>query len=428
MLNCVKIEEVSIGVIGLGYVGLPLAVELSKFFSVTGYDVDETRIAELKNCIDRTREVSESTLKEASSLSFSSSPDDIRECDLYIITVPTPINHDKTPDLSALESASELVGGLLQPGNTVVYESTVYPGATEEVCAPILQKHSGLLLNTDFFLGYSPERINPGDKSRRLQDIVKIISGSTAEAADAVAQVYGKIIDAGVYRAESIMVAEAAKVIENTQRDLNIALINELSIIFNKLELDTSAVLEAAATKWNFISFQPGLVGGHCIGVDPYYLTHKAEAVGYVPEVILSGRRLNDRMSNYVADQAEILLAQANINIVGANVLIFGLSFKPNCPDLRNSKVSDVIKHLIRKGALVDVHDPLADPSEAEILIGSSLISAPKSTHYHLIVIAVDHDVYKQMSVEDVRGYGVADHVFMDLKGVFSKAESDFRL
>lgn len=418
----------TIAVIGLGYVGLPLAVEFGKIRPVIGFDINGSRIDALRNVSDRTLEVSENELRAASHLSFTTDPDDLAAATVYIVTVPTPIDTHKRPDLTPLIKASETVGKVLKRGDIVIYESTVYPGATEEDCVPVLERISGLTFNTDFFVGYSPERINPGDKQHRLPDIRKVTSGSTPEIAEEVDRLYASIITAGTYKAESIRVAEAAKVIENTQRDLNIALINELAIIFNKMGIDTEAVLKAAGTKWNFLPFRPGLVGGHCIGVDPYYLTHKAEAVGYHPQVILAGRRINDGMGAYVAGQLVKAMLKRRIQIDGSRVLVLGLTFKENCPDLRNTRVVDVISELHDYGVEVDVHDPWVDPAEAQYEYGLDLLITPEPTAYDGIVLAVAHDSYRNAGATALRGYGGPDHVFCDLKSVFSRDESDLRL
>src|SRR6056297_376961 len=382
-------ENKTIAVIGLGYVGLPLAVEFGKQRPVIGFDIKSTRIAELRAGHDGTREVTADELASAGHLMVTDDPAELGRASIYIVTVPTPIDTTKRPDLTPLERASETVGGVLAPGNTVIFESTVYPGATEEVCVPILEAASGLTLNRDFFVGYSPERINPGDMTRRLPDIVKVTSGSTPEAADRIDALYARIIPAGTHKAESIRVAEAAKVIENTQRDLNIGLMNELAIIFNKLGIDTEAVLKAAGTKWNFLPFRPGLVGGHCIGVDPYYLTHKAEEIGYHPRIILSGRRINDGMGAYVASQLVKAMLKRRIHVNGSRVLILGLTFKENCPDLRNTRVIDVVAELRDYGVQVDVHDPLGDPDEAREEYGLTLRQIPTAHGYDGIILAV---------------------------------------
>ena len=417
-----------IAVIGLGYVGLPLAVEFGKIRPVIGFDINQTRIGGLREGRDSTLEVSRDELREAAHLSFTTDPADLAEANIYIVTVPTPIDAHKRPDLTPLIKASETVGKVLKRGDIVIYESTVYPGATEEDCVPVLERVSGLTFNEDFFAGYSPERINPGDKTHRLPDIRKVTSGSTPEIADEVDKLYTSIITAGTYKAESIRVAEAAKVIENTQRDLNIALINELAIIFNKMGIDTEAVLKAAGTKWNFLPFRPGLVGGHCIGVDPYYLTHKAEAMGYHPQVIMAGRRINDGMGAYVANQLVKSMLKRRFQVDGARVLVLGLTFKENCPDLRNTRVVDVVAELGDYGVQVDVHDPWIDPNEAKHEYGLDLITTPEPAAYDGVILAVAHDSYRAAGATALRGYGVPVHVFCDLKSVFARDESDLRL
>jgi len=422
-------QEAKIAVIGLGYVGLPLAAEFAKKqFSVIGFDINEGRIAELESGTDSTLELSSDELKEAGNLRYTTDPRGLSECNIYIVTVPTPINKHKQPDLGALISASRLVGGVISPGDIVIYESTVFPGATEERCIPEVEEISGLKFNVDFFAGYSPERINPGDKEHRLPDIKKVTSGSTPDAAEIVDELYGAIINAGTHKASSIRVAEAAKVIENTQRDLNIALINELAIIFNRLGIDTLEVLEAAGTKWNFLPFRPGLVGGHCIGVDPYYLTHKAKEVGYYPEVILAGRRINDGMGAYVTGQLIKKMIRSHINVDGARLLIMGLTFKENCPDLRNTRVTDIIDELKQFGVEVDIHDPWADPEQAKREYNLNLVSELKPDSYDAIIMAVAHDQYREMGASAVRELGRADHLIYDLKNIFDPTEVEFRL
>lgn len=418
----------TIAVIGLGYVGLPLAVEFGKKRPVIGFDINSTRIAELRAGRDATREVAAEELAEAQHLTLTAEPADLTAATVFIVTVPTPIDAHKRPDLTPLLKASETVGRALKRGDIVIYESTVYPGATEEDCVPVLERISGLQYNADFFCGYSPERINPGDKAHRLTTIRKVTSGSTPEIAAKVDALYADIITAGTYQAESIRVAEAAKVIENTQRDLNIALVNELAIIFNRMGIDTDAVLRAAGTKWNFLPFRPGLVGGHCIGVDPYYLTHKAEALGYHPQVILSGRRINDGMGAYVASQMVKAVLKRRIHVNGARVLILGLTFKENCPDLRNTRVVDVVAELRDYGVQVDVHDPWADALEARSEYGLELIETPAPGSYDGIVLAVAHDAFRAAGAARLRSYGQRDAVFCDLKSVFDRDDSDMRL
>ena len=421
-------ENKTIAVIGLGYVGLPLAVEFGKHRPVIGFDIKSKRIAELRAGHDGTREVTADELAAAEHLTVTDDPAELRDASIYIVTVPTPIDKAKRPDLTPLERASETVGQVLRPGDTVIYESTVYPGATEEVCVPILERVSGLSFNQDFTVGYSPERINPGDTERRLPNIVKVTSGSTPEAADRIDALYRAIIPAGTYKAESIRVAEAAKVIENTQRDLNIGLMNELAIIFNKLGIDTEAVLKAAGTKWNFLPFRPGLVGGHCIGVDPYYLTHKAEEIGYHPQIILSGRRINDGMGAYVAGQLVKALIKRRFHVEGARVLVLGLTFKENCPDLRNTRVIDLVRELEDFGAVVDVYDPWVDPDEARAEFGIEMITKPSEGTYDAIVLAVAHAEFKEAGAGQLRRYGCTGHALYDLKHVLPAADSDLRL
>jgi len=418
----------TIAVIGLGYVGLPLAVEFGKSRSVIGFDINQGRIEALRTRRDATQEVSADELTAADHLTFTTDPADLAAASIYIVTVPTPIDAHKRPDLTPLIKASETLGSVLKRGDIVIYESTVYPGATEEDCVPVLERVSGLTFNTDFFAGYSPERINPGDKQHRLPDIRKVTSGSTPEVAEEVDQLYASIITAGTYKAESIRVAEAAKVIENTQRDLNIALVNELAIIFNKMGIDTDAVLKAAGTKWNFLPFRPGLVGGHCIGVDPYYLTHKAEQMGYHPHLILAGRRINDGMGAYVASQLVKAMLKRRVQVDGARVLILGLTFKENCPDLRNTRVVDVVAELRDYGVQVDVHDPWVDPEEAQKEYGLDLVAVPEPEAYDGIVLAVAHDSYREAGATELRAYGRTNHLFCDLKSVFAHDESDLRL
>ena len=418
----------TIALIGLGYVGLPLAVEFGKKMETVGFDINQSRIDELKAGKDSTLEVEPEVLARAEKLTFTSDPGQIGHCTIYIVTVPTPIDQHKRPDLTPLIKSSETVGRLLNKGDLVVYESTVYPGATEEVCVPILERQSGLQFNHDFFCGYSPERINPGDKEHRVTTIKKVTSGSTPETAKRVDELYRQIITAGTHRASSIKVAEAAKVIENTQRDVNIALINELALIFNKLNIDTEEVLKAAGTKWNFLPFRPGLVGGHCIGVDPYYLTHKATEVGYHPEMILAGRRLNDGMGRYVAEQVTKLMTRQRIHVVDSKVLVMGLTFKENCPDLRNTRVVDLIEELQSFNCSVDVYDPWVDGEEATSEYGIVPISTPQENHYSAIVVAVAHKEFVEMGVEQIRTFGKSNHILYDIKYLFDPTEVDGRL
>lgn len=422
------IKNIKIAVIGLGYVGLPLAVEFGKHLPVVGFDINAERISALAAGTDHTLEVSDEELTQASHLSYSSDIQALKDCNFFIVTVPTPIDDYKQPDLTPLIKASEAIGSLLKQDDIVVYQSTVYPGATEEVCIPVLEKISGLTFNQDFYAGYSPERINPGDKEHRVTNILKVTAGSTPEVADFVDEVYNLIIMAGTHKAASIKVAEAAKVIENTQRDVNIALINELAVIFNKMGIDTQAVLEAAGTKWNFLPFRPGLVGGHCIGVDPYYLTHKAQAIGYNPEIILAGRRLNDSMGEYVVTQLVKTMIKKRIQVEGAKVLILGLSFKENCPDVRNTKVIDIVHELEEYNIEVDVYDPWVDKAEAEREYDVTPISKPDVNHYDGIILAVAHNEFVEMGVEKIRALGKTSHVLYDLKYVFSKEDTDIRL
>lgn len=422
------IDNLKIAVIGLGYVGLPLAVEFGKQHPVVGFDISASRITSLQAGVDHTLEVNEQELTQATYLSYSSDIKTLKDCNFFIVTVPTPIDDYKQPDLTPLIKASEAIGGLLKPNDIVVYESTVYPGATEEVCVPILEKVSELTFNQDFYAGYSPERINPGDKEHRVTNILKVTAGSTPEVADFVDEVYNLIITAGTHKAPSIKVAEAAKVIENTQRDVNIALINELAVIFNKMDIDTQAVLEAAGTKWNFLPFRPGLVGGHCIGVDPYYLTHKAQAIGYNPEIILAGRRLNDSMGEYVVTQLIKNMIKKRIQVEGSKVLILGLSFKENCPDVRNTKVIDIVHELREYNIEVDVYDPWVDASEAQREYDISPISELVAHQYDGIILAVAHQQFLDMGINKIRTLGKNDHVLYDLKYIFDKDETDIRL
>ena len=422
-------SNINIGVIGLGYVGLPLAVEFAKSYSsVVGFDINKNRISDLKNGHDATLELSKKELIQVKSLKYSSSPKDLSKCNFYIITVPTPISDINEPDLRNLFSATEMVGKFLKKGDYVVYESTVYPGATEEECAPILEDVSGLKLNDDFFLGYSPERINPGDKNHRLINITKVTSGSTPLAAKFINSIYASIIDAGTFLASSIKVAEAAKVIENTQRDLNIALINELSLIFNKLDIDTSEVLEAAKTKWNFLPFSPGLVGGHCIGVDPYYLTHKAQLVGYNPEIILAGRRLNESMSAHVAHRLIDKMKEKSINLNESKVLVMGCTFKENCPDTRNTKVFDVVKTLEESHIDVEIYDPWISDQLPQLQDKYALIDKPIKNSYNAIIIAVAHDVFREKGIKYIKSLLRQNSVIFDVKSLFPANETDLRL
>lgn len=422
------LANAKVGIIGLGYVGLPLAVEFGKQRKTIGFDINQARIDELSAGHDSTLECSDFELAEAKELVYATSLEALKECNVFIVTVPTPIDEHKQPDLTPLIKASETLGKVIKQGDVIIYESTVYPGATEEDCIPVVECVSGLKFNQDFFAGYSPERINPGDKEHRVTNILKVTSGSTPEVAEYVDQLYKSIIVAGTHKASSIKVAEAAKVIENTQRDVNIALINELSIIFNKLGIDTLEVLEAAGTKWNFLPFRPGLVGGHCIGVDPYYLTHKAQSVGYHPEMILAGRRLNDGMGQYVVSQLVKKMLKKRIHVEGANVLVMGLTFKENCPDLRNTKVVDIVSELKEYNINVDIVDPWCDSHEAVHEYGFTLCEQPKVNHYDAIIIAVSHNEFRAMGAEAIRALGKSEHVLYDLKYVLNKESVDMRL
>lgn len=419
------LENIRIGIIGLGYVGLPLAVEFGKTYKTVGYDLNSSRIAELNNNEDRTNEVEQDELQEASLLECTSDVNKLQQCNFYIVTVPTPVDDNKTPDLSALHSSSKTVGKSLGQGDYVVYESTVYPGVTEDICVPILEKESGLVLNKDFFVGYSPERINPGDKQHRLPTIKKVTSGSTSDAADFIDSLYASIITAGTYKASSIRVAEAAKVIENTQRDVNIALINELAMLFNKLDINTIEVLEAAGTKWNFLPFRPGLVGGHCIGVDPYYLTHKAQEIGFDPKIILSGREINDGMGMYVVERVVELMCNKKIAIDNSKVLIMGFTFKENCPDVRNTRVIDMIEAFKSKHAVVDVYEPWGDPTEIKHEYGIEPVSEPANNKYDAIIMAVAHDEFKAMSFDSIRALGKDECVIYDIKNILPASMID---
>ena len=421
-------NNTKIAIIGLGYVGLPLAIEFGKIFETVGFDINISRISELEKGYDSTLEVELLELQEAKKLTFTTNTSDIQSCNIFIITVPTPIDEHKKPVLTPLVQASEMVGKLIKKDDIIIFESTVYPGATEEVCVPILEQYSELSFNKDFYCGYSPERINPGDKEHRITTIKKITSGSTPKVATQVDELYRQIITAGTHKADSIKVAEAAKVIENTQRDLNIALINEFSMIFNKLGIDTEAVLEAAGTKWNFLPFKPGLVGGHCIGVDPYYLTYKAMEVGYTPEIILAGRRLNDNMGAYIADQVSILMTKNQISINGSRILIMGLTFKENCPDLRNTRVVDLIKNLESIKCNIDVYDPWVEKDEAYNEYSIKPITHPEDGRYDAIILAVAHDEFKKFTAKKIRAFGKDNHVIYDIKYLLNASESDQRL
>ena len=421
-------QEIKLAIIGLGYVGLPLAVEFGKKRDVVGFDINAKRVVELQSGQDHTLEVDPKELKAASFLRYTTEIELLRACNTFIVTVPTPIDKHKQPDLTPLIKASQTIGRVLKKGDIVIYESTVYPGATEEDCVPVLERVSGLRFNVDFFAGYSPERINPGDKEHRLTTIKKVTSGSTSEVADRVDALYREIIAAGTHKASSIKVAEAAKVIENTQRDVNIALINELALIFNKMGIDTEAVLQAAGTKWNFLPFRPGLVGGHCIGVDPYYLTHKAQSIGYHPEIILAGRRINDSMGAYIVSQLVKAMTKRRIHVDGSRVLLLGLTFKENCPDLRNTKVVDIVRELQEYNVQADVYDPWIDVVEAQQEYGITPIRQPEAGVYDAVIIAVAHKQFKELGAAGIRRFGKAGHVLYDLKYVLTASESDLRL
>ncbi len=422
------IKTKNICLIGLGYVGLPLAVEFGKKRQVVGFDINNDRVNALQSGFDSTLETTSEELAEAIYLSYTNQVKDIQDCEIYIVTVPTPIDELKKPDLTYLEKSSEMIGTILKKGDIIIYESTVYPGATEEICVPILEKKSGLRFNKDFYCGYSPERINPGDKEHRLTNIKKITSGSTPQIATEIDELYKQIIVAGTFKVDNIKIAEAAKVIENTQRDVNIALINELALIFNKLDIDTESVLEAAGTKWNFLPFKPGLVGGHCIGVDPYYLTHKAIEVGYHPEMILAGRRLNDNMGIHITGQVSQLMTKKNIHIIDSKILIMGLTFKENCPDIRNTRVVDLIKEFESLKCNVDVYDPWVVKEEALNEYGIMPINQPAKNKYDAILLAVAHDEFKALSLEQIKVYGKDTHVIYDIKYLLRVNESDGRL
>ena len=423
-----EFASAKLAIIGLGYVGLPLAVEFGKQRPVVGFDINRDRIAQLRQGSDSTLEVSGNELAAARQLEFTSDESDLKGCDVYIVTVPTPINGHKQPDLTPLIKASELLGRVISEGAVVIYESTVYPGATEEDCIPVIGRGSGLVFNRDFYAGYSPERINPGDKTHRLPNIMKVTSGSTPEVTDFVDQLYASVIEAGTFKASSIRVAEAAKVIENTQRDLNIALINELAIIFNRLGIDTEEVLRAAGTKWNFLPFRPGLVGGHCIGVDPYYLTYKAQSAGYIPDVILAGRRINDGMGAYVADELVKAMLKRRIHVNESKVLLMGLAFKENCPDLRNTRVLDIVSVLNTYGVSVEIHDPWVDPDEAAREYGINLVDQPRESDYDAIILAVAHTQFKDYGIDAIRSWCKDQHVIYDLKYLFEQNQTDIRL
>ncbi|MDJ0751159.1 MAG: Vi polysaccharide biosynthesis UDP-N-acetylglucosamine C-6 dehydrogenase TviB [Woeseiaceae bacterium] len=422
------IDKLKIGIIGLGYVGLPLAVEFGKKYPTVGFDINAARVAELAGGEDSTLECSPAELAEASHLTYTSDLEDVRDCNFYVVTVPTPIGDSNRPLLSPLRAASQALASVISKGDIVVYESTVYPGATEEFCVPFIEAGSGLRMNDDFFVGYSPERINPGDKEHRLPTILKVTSGSTPEAADFIDSVYASIITAGTHKASSLKVAEAAKVIENTQRDVNIALVNELAMIFDKVGIDTEEVLEAAGTKWNFLPFRPGLVGGHCIGVDPYYLTYKAEQLGHHPQMILAGRRINDNMSLYVASKVVKHMLAKGIQVRDAKVLILGLTFKENCPDVRNTKVVDIVAELASYGCNVDVHDPWVDVAEARGEYGIELVAEPAKGAYDVVIICVAHDCFRELGEQGIKAFGSDNAVVYDIKYVLPAEAVDDRL
>jgi UDP-N-acetyl-D-galactosamine dehydrogenase len=423
-----SLSDIKLAVVGLGYVGLPLAVEFGKLRAVVGFDINPSRISALKAGQDATLETEPAELRAAAHLQYATQGEDLRSCNCFIVTVPTPIDAHKRPDLTPLIKASETVGRVLKAGDIVIYESTVYPGCTEEDCVPVLEQFSGLKYNVDFFCGYSPERINPGDKEHRVTTIKKVTSGSTPEVADLVDALYNQIITAGTHKAPSIKVAEAAKVIENTQRDLNIALINELAVIFNKMDIDTEAVLQAAGSKWNFLPFRPGLVGGHCIGVDPYYLTHKAQSIGYHPEIILAGRRLNDGMGAYAVGQLVKAMTKRRLHVDGARVLIMGLAFKENCPDIRNTRVVDIVAELQDYNCVVDVFDPWVSAAEAEHEYGITPVTQPDKATYDAIIVAVAHRQFRDMGADAIRSFGTTGHVLYDMKYLFPAQASDLRL
>ncbi len=426
--HTLQLTDTKLAIIGLGYVGLPLAVEFGKHYPTLGFDINQARVTELLGGNDHTLEVSSAELAEAKQLSFSHQLTDLASANVYIVTVPTPIDQHRRPDLTPLIRASETLGKVVKQGDIVIFESTVYPGATEEDCIPVIERVSGLKYNIDFYAGYSPERINPGDKEHRVTTIKKVTSGSTPAIANFVDSLYGSIITAGTYKASSIRVAEAAKVIENTQRDLNIALINELAVIFNKLGIDTEEVLLAAGTKWNFLPFRPGLVGGHCIGVDPYYLTHKAQSIGYHPEVILAGRRINDSMGSYVVSQLVKAMISRNIHVTGARALVMGLTFKENCPDIRNTKVVDILSELSEYGINADVYDPWVDPAQAQHEYDITPIDSLQAGQYDVIILAVAHQQFRQIGAAGIRALGKTSSVIYDLKYLLNASDSDLRL
>jgi UDP-N-acetyl-D-glucosamine/UDP-N-acetyl-D-galactosamine dehydrogenase len=427
LISPLDYEDSQIAVIGLGYVGLPLAVEFSKIRSVVGFDINSKRINELSRGNDTTLEIEKHEFKSLN-IKFTDSISEIQESKIFIVTVPTPINEKKLPDLEPLIAATKSISGILKKGDLVIFESTVFPGATEDICGQLLEKESGLTLNQDFYLGYSPERINPGDKDHKVANIMKVTSGSTQEVANIVDKLYSSIVSAGTFQARSIKVAEAAKVIENTQRDLNIALMNELSIIFDILDIDTQEVIDAASTKWNFLNFSPGLVGGHCIGVDPYYLTYKAQEVGYQPEIILAGRKLNDEMGAYVAKKFSANLNSKKIPLKGCKILVMGISFKENCPDTRNSKVLDLVSELHSNDMDIDVLDPWVESNELLLSLSIKLVNKPKNNHYDGIILAVGHQQFLDLGIDKIKNFAKKKHIFFDIKSIFPLDKSDFRL
>ena len=425
--NLINLKS-KLAIIGLGYVGLPLAVEFGKKRQVIGFDINQDRINELKNGQDRSLEVPNNEFKQSKNLNFTNSIDDIKNCKIFIVTIPTPVDDNNKPDLSLLEKCCEMIGSFIKKDDLIIFESTVYPGVTEEICAPIIEKKSGLIFNEDFYCGYSPERINPGDKNRHISTIIKVTSGSTPEISIIVDKLYKEIVKAGTHMAPSIKVAEAAKVIENTQRDVNIALVNELSIIFNKLNIDTKSVLDAAGTKWNFLPFKPGLVGGHCIGVDPYYLAYKSLEVGHNPEMIIAGRRINDKMASNVAEELKNLMIKKVINLINAKILIMGFTFKENCPDIRNTKIADLIKEISKYNSNIDVYDPWVNKDDAKKYYKINLIEKPIEEKYDAIVLAVAHNNFKRLSVKQIKSFGKKNHIIYDLKYLMNIKDADKRL
>ena len=423
-----NIKTNKLAIIGLGYVGLPLAIEFGKKREVIGYDINKIRVNELKNSLDRSFEVQNDEFKKSAKLNFTNSIDDAKDCKIYIVTIPTPVDHNNKPDLSLLKNCCVELSPLIKKNDLIIFESTVYPGVTEEICAPIIEKYSGLTFNKDFFCGYSPERINPGDKVHNISTVIKLTSGSTPEIATKVDELYKQIITAGTHKTSSIKIAEAAKVIENTQRDVNIALVNELSMIFSKLNIDTQSVLKAAGTKWNFFPFKPGLVGGHCIGIDPYYLAHKSLEAGHIPEMIISGRKINDQMPFYVAEQLKNFMIKKSIDLSNANILVMGFTFKENFPDTRNSKIADLIKGISKYNSNIDVYDPWPNKDDVKKEYGINLINKPIKRKYDVIVLAVAHDHFKNLSTKQLKGLGKKNHIIYDLKNIFKSHETDLRL